>query len=588
MLHRFCLLLFILLLAASINAQSIAQQIKLAEARSAYKTATDPAKKLDAALTIINRYSGVGGAFDDTAQRLIYVAKEFNQAYGNDTINYYLQIWQTEIFYYAGLYQFGISSAEKQISYGQKIKDSFLIGSAYFFKAINLLELDSFQSVKLNLDKALAFYPTYKPKITYRKLAYHNQLINVYAENFFEQNLFDSALYYNSLALHEAYQEQSLRGMPAGHLVQGKIFFELNKFDSADFHFNKTIQLGKRNSHMDLVLTAYGKQALLHKQENGRSKSFVDSGLALIEKEVINNSFKSFFYKDAIAVLQWQGDINTVQRLQTKLLAIKDNDTKLGNELVQNITTQMVDNETRLLKLQLEDFEKQKKLRNLQLLILVLFSGLLISIFLFVLRRNRARYSLLQQKAMIARELHDDVGASISSIAMYAEVVSQRLPPGTNAQLPLNNISHTVQEISGNLKDIIWFILPQNETFEKLVDRIRHYAEPLCMEKDIHFTIAHQQHAKFNALSIADKKNIYLIIKEAINNALKYADAQNISLHFKQENNKLQIWIQDDGIGLEENIQYGNGIRNMQARANDLKGSIHFASNGGTKITLTL
>jgi signal transduction histidine kinase len=570
------------------NAQSADKKISLADARKIYNTAADPEKKLEAALIIINKYSGEGGALDDTAQRLIYAARELNRGKDNDTITYYLQIWQTEIFYYAGLYQFGIGSAEKQIEYGFKVKDSFLIASAYFFKAINLLELDSFHLVKINLDKALVFYPKYKPKIAYRKLAYHNQLVNVYAENFFEQKKYDSALYYNSSALQEAYSEKSLRGMPAGHLVQGKIFFELKKYDSANYHFNKTIELGWQNAHTDLVLAAYGKQILLQKNDKLITADFLKRGLALIDSEVINNSFKTFFYKDAIEVCNAQGNITTVQILQNKLLDIKDTDTKIGNKLVQSITTQIIDNENKLLKLQIEGFEKQKKLRNLQLLIAILLFGLILSVFLFVIRRNKAKYALLQQQSLIARELHDDVGASVSSIGMYAEIAGRRLAADAAALLPLNSISETVYEVSNNLKDIVWFIQPENEQFKKLTERIQQYAEPLCVQLDIALTFKYTSAEQLDKLTLVTKKSIFLCCKEAINNSIKYAKATALNVDFLAENNMLQITIADNGIGIDSNAKQGNGIINLKTRIKALQGDITWENRHGTKVIMQI
>jgi hypothetical protein len=90
-----------------------------------FYTSTNFQQRVNAASQIINHFSGEGGAYDDTAQRWIYRVKELNQQEQNDTVNYYLQIWQTEIFYYSGLYQFGINSANKQIEIGYKLKDSF-------------------------------------------------------------------------------------------------------------------------------------------------------------------------------------------------------------------------------------------------------------------------------------------------------------------------------------------------------------------------------------------------------------------------------------------------------------------------------
>jgi signal transduction histidine kinase len=584
-----CLLIcFLLIISGTLFAQTPTNDFNEKALKETFYTSNNFTEKINVAAQIINHFSGEGGEYDDTAQRWIYKVTELNNTKPNDTLSYYLQIWRTEIFYYSGLYQFGLNSADKQIEIGLKLKDSFLIGSAYFFKAINLLELDSFQLTKINLDKALAYYPTHKPTITYKKLAYHNQLINVYAENYFEEKQYDSALYYNNLALQEAYIEKSLRGIPAAHLVQAKIFLAINKKDSAFFHLSKTIAYGIKNAHTDLTLLAYGKQMVLQQNNRAIATQYLDSGLALINREIINNSFKVFFYKDAISVCNNYADVNNVKLLQSKLLDIKEHDTKIGNELIQNITTQFVDNETKLLKLQITDTEKQKRLRTQQLIITLLLSITMLLIFLFIYRRNKARYALLQQKSLIARELHDDVGASISSIGMYAAVAAQRLPIDAKALSPINSINETVFEISNNLKDIVWLILPENETFERLIDKIRQYAEPLCVEKNIQFMVYNKINIKLKQLSIKDKKNIYLIIKEAVNNSIKYAEATEISLQASIVHKNIFIAVIDNGIGFKTNTTKGNGIKNMQTRTKELKGEMTINNDTGTILEIKI
>ncbi len=584
----FLCLSFLIITNGNPHAQTLASKFDDKALKQIFYTSTNFNVRINAASQIINHFSGEGGEYDDTAQRWIYRVTALNQTKKNDTVNYYLQIWQTEIFYYSGLYQFGINSADKQIAIAHKIKDSFLLGSAYFFKAINLLELNNFYLTKINLDKALAYYPRHKPSIAYKKLAYHNQLINVYAENFFEQKMYDSALYYNNLALQEAYTEQSLRGIPAAHLVQAKIFMGLKEKDSANYHLNKTIEYGLKNAHTDLTLLAYGKRMILYQSQKAIAMQYLDSGLALIKAEIINNSFKVIFYKDAIQVCNSYADIKSVQALQSNLLDINEHDSKIGNELVQSITSQFVNNENKLLKFQVADIEKQKRLRTLQLLITLLLSLSMLMIFLFINRRNKAKFKLLQQKSLIARELHDDVGASISSIGMYAAAATQKLPTNTNALMPLNSISETVIEVGNNLKDIVWLILPENENFERLIDRIRQYAEPLCVEQSITFNLDIHPHAKLNGLSITNKKNIYLIIKEAVNNALKYSKANNITLKSSVNHKKLYISIVDDGIGIHEKLTKGNGIKNMHARAQALKATLSISNKNGTNIELQI
>ncbi len=544
------------------------------------------AKSLTAALEIINKYSGEGGAYDDTAQMLIYKAVQYNQQFPNDTISYYLQIWQTEIFYYAGLYQFGIHSADLQIEKGYKVKDSFLIASGYFFKAINLLELDSFALTKNYLDTAIAFYPLHKPKVKYRKLAYHNQLINVYAENYFEQKKYDSALYYNYLALAEAYAEKSIRGIPAAHLVQGKLFLELGIADSAIFHFNKTVQQGLNNKHEDLVLRAYGKLMVVNGFSRQLAMPFLLKGQQLIDNAAINNSFKTIFYKDAIVVCKKFNDLATVEELQNKLLALKEKDTKAGNELVQNITTQMVNNENNLLKLQVEGFEKNKKLKNYQLLAILLISAVMLLIFFLMQRKNRVNNKLLQQKTAIARDLHDEIGASISGIKVFSQLAADRPAGSKEYLLKVNTYS---DDVITKMNDIVWTLNAGNDSFTKILERLKKDVIEISLAKNISTVFSIDEKFKANKPGMDLRKNLYLIAKEAVNNAVKYANCKTIQVFLKQHKNKGMLTVTDDGCGFNKvTTEKGNGLNNMQNRAAEINGTLTVNSSigAGTEVEL--
>ncbi len=554
-----------------------------------YNNSKNPKEKLEAALEIINKYSGEGGALDDTAQQLIYKAIALNQAAPNDTISYYLQIWQTEIYYYAGLFQFGILSADKQIEKGFKVKDSFLIASAYFFKAINLLELDSLALTKAYLDTALEFYPLHKPTVIYRKLAYHNQLVNVYAETFFKQKNYDKAIYYNKLALEEAYAENSKRGIPAGHLVQGKIFFELKQNDSAGYHFNKTITLGTAFNHTDLVLAAYGKEILINSSRKEISKKYLQKGLQLIEQGVINNSFKVSFYNDAIAFSKITGDVAVIQMLQGNLLSIKEKDAKAGNELVQNITTQMINNENNLLNLQVNAANQKQKLANTRL-ILVLIAFAFTTIGFFVYRYyQKQKMAVLKMRQKISQDLHDDVGSSLSSIQIFSELANihwEAKPDETRNSV--SKIAVISKDLMQQMSDIVWSMKPPEEESNSFAARIKNYAADFLTPLQISckFTIDEQLTQKIS--NPAARRSLLLIVKEAMNNIAKYSDAKNCVISFTKESSALHMIIKDDGNGFNQKIiTIGNGLQNIENRCKQLGGNFSIDTGPGLGVCIT-
>ena len=549
-------------------------------------------KNIDDILKKIKVYSGLGGVYDDTAQQLIYKVARMNETLQDDTINYYLQIFQTEIFYYAGLYQFGILSAEKQIERGYKVKDSFLIGSAYFFKAINLLELDSLDLTKTYLDTALAFYPLHKPTVDYRKLAYHNQLVNVYAETFFKQKKYDKAIYYNNLALNEAYTENSKRGIPAGHLVQGKIFLALQKNDSANYHFNKTIESGNAFNHYDLVLAAYGKQMLINGSRKEISKNYLQKGLQLIEQKVINNFLKVSFYNDAIVFSKMNGDGAAIQMLQSNLLDIKEKDAKASTELVQNITTQMINNENNLLNLQVNAANQKQKLSNTRLMLaLIAFACTVIG---FVVYRyfQKQKMTILKVRQKISQDLHDDVGSSLSSIQIFSELANthwETKPEETRKSV--FKIATISKDLMHQMSDIVWSMKPPEEETNSFSARIKNYAANFLTPLQIScmFTIDEQLTQKIT--NPATRRSLLLITKEAINNIAKYSKAKNCIISFKKEDNVLFLTIKDDGKGFNpDTVRPGNGLQHIENRCKQLGGNfkIDTGSNKGVFITCRL
>lgn len=202
----------------------------------------------------------------------------------------------------------------------------------------------------------------------------------------------------------------------------------------------------------------------------------------------------------------------------------------------------------------------------------------------------RTRLSTMQTK--LSSDLHDNIGAGLSSIAMYSQVARQRIEkqPASAAQV-LNIISNTASDILSEMKDTIWFIQPAHFTFEQLIDRLRQYAEPLCAEKEIHLEFRLPA-AALPELPLGTRKNIFMVLKEAINNAIKHASPQSIIIVVDYVEAQLIISVTDDGTGLSPAAgrSDGNGLRNMQQRAKGVGGRLDLfpVTQGGTQVRFEL
>ncbi len=197
-------------------------------------------------------------------------------------------------------------------------------------------------------------------------------------------------------------------------------------------------------------------------------------------------------------------------------------------------------------------------------------------------------------RSHIATDLHDDIGATLSSISIYSETIKQQ----TAAQLPhltpmLEKMGETSREMVGNMSDIVWAINPENDSFEKMLGRMQNLAAELCVAKNIQLHFTADEKLNQLQLSMEQRRNIYLIFKEALNNALKYSGCANIRIDLGKEDHGLTLSVKDDGKGfsetlIAENKRGGNGLKNMRHRAKEIQGelTINSEENKGTHILL--
>jgi signal transduction histidine kinase/ligand-binding sensor domain-containing protein len=221
----------------------------------------------------------------------------------------------------------------------------------------------------------------------------------------------------------------------------------------------------------------------------------------------------------------------------------------------------------------------------------ILIALLLVGI-LYALYRLRINRMIAQEKLRntIARDLHDEVGSTLSSIAIMTEMAAHNLDKvGARTREKLLSISANARNTLENMDDIIWAINPQNDSFINLEDRLKAYIIPLCESKNITFVLNIDSALDDINVDMQKRKNIYLILKEAINNAIKYSDGTKIQFKCLVSDKSIIAYVNDNGKGFDVNTESTrNGIRNMYKRAEELKGHLKIKSkiNAGTSIIL--
>jgi len=218
--------------------------------------------------------------------------------------------------------------------------------------------------------------------------------------------------------------------------------------------------------------------------------------------------------------------------------------------------------------------------------IALIITGLL---FWFINRRKLARQKMLfqqqvaleKQRSKITADLHDDIGASLSSLQINSAVAHQLVNKDNKEQAMqvLDKIETQTHDLAGKIGDIIWSMKPGKEEFMTMSSRIKNFANEILSATNIAYEIKIDAVIDTVVKDISTRKNIVLITKEAINNAVKYSKANRLTISLHLIQNELQLKITDNGTGFNSNEISGNGIMNMRKRVEELNGVFDISSN---------
>jgi signal transduction histidine kinase len=197
--------------------------------------------------------------------------------------------------------------------------------------------------------------------------------------------------------------------------------------------------------------------------------------------------------------------------------------------------------------------------------------------------------ALERVRSRIATDLHDDIGASLARIAVMSEAVKDRVNAGDgDSQRMLANIAETSRSLVEGMGDIVWSIDPRHDNVCDVVARLRAFGSDVLETRGIRWTCEEDSSALKEELSPDQRRQLYLIFKEAIHNIARHSQAKSVVLRIQVRDNHLWGEIRDDGRGIRTDRQTGLGIGSMQARAAQLGGVFQIVASGegGTQVIL--
>ncbi len=191
----------------------------------------------------------------------------------------------------------------------------------------------------------------------------------------------------------------------------------------------------------------------------------------------------------------------------------------------------------------------------------------------------------------IARDLHDDIGSALSNIHIISSMAARK-QQGNGESHTWSKIKESSRAMLENMHDIVWAINPENDTLEQVISKMKEFAGEICEAAYVEYYFNTDARLENIRLTVNKRKDLFLVFKEALNNAVKYSGCSKVHIRLrKNQHNQLCLQVKDNGKGFCKNeIQPGNGLRNMEMRAKEAKGKVTIESvkEKGTLVELVI
>ena len=221
-----------------------------------------------------------------------------------------------------------------------------------------------------------------------------------------------------------------------------------------------------------------------------------------------------------------------------------------------------------------------------------LLLGALILASLWLLHRLRLRQVLATERLRlrISRDLHDEIGAGLSSIALLSDAARTTDRAGDGERSELQLIGQYARDMVTDLRDIVWAIDPGADRLHDVVTRMKDVAADLLPDTRVNFhEIADADLT--GKIGMAARRDLLLIYKEVVHNIARHAHAQTVDIQLRAHGDHVVLDVSDDGRGFDaEGVRAGTGLKSMHERAARIGGRLELISRigGGTQVRLTL
>jgi two-component system NarL family sensor kinase len=503
----------------------------------------------------------------DIAQKGLALAEQMNDK--EDEAHYYNQL---------GFIYLKQEKADESIKYykqylllGGSLDNKLMIAGACDGIAEGYLLKADYQAAVFYLFKALDIYYKMqtsekldKTRLVFKTGSLVNTLFNL-SRAYKRESHYKEALYYSQTIF-----KQYIKGgehfnrydLARYYINAGDIYCALHDYRNASYALNKGLCLARSILHRDDIRDAY----------NGLSKNFA-----------AQKRYDSAYYYHLLFTGLKDSIINEKVSKEINKLEVERRDKEIT-----------VLNQQR--KLAETEIARQSLRWNFIIGAVALIT--VISFLLLHIKNRIKQQKLIFEKKLavqlerqrISGDMHDDIGTGLSTMLIYVNMLKIKLE-GSDEAPNIKRISVLGDELVGHMKEIVWSLSPGNDRLDNLLFYIRQYFvllfEPLAYDTNIVFP------AEIPDLELKNevRRNIFLCIKETLNNTIKHAGATCVELEVYVEDNKLIIQAKDNGCGfaiIQGGHLSGNGLNNIDRRMKTINGDFRFFNNNGAVVQLEI
>lgn len=209
------------------------------------------------------------------------------------------------------------------------------------------------------------------------------------------------------------------------------------------------------------------------------------------------------------------------------------------------------------------------------------------------LRGLKQQADIEQERMRIARDIHDQVGASLTKMGVQAERLARESGVSEECQPLVRDVADTTRELLNAMDEIVWTVNPRNDTLENSVNYLIHYTREFLCPAGIAYTVDVPLELPDQPFSAELRHNLFMSVKEALSNAVKHGSPRNVRLALDIQPHECAFTVEDDGCGFSPSAAApgeADGLENMKHRMLAVGGQCEIESTAGkgTRVTLRL